>query len=51
MNLGIGSKLFLASVDGQFTNMRVDANRLRFTFIDSWLGCGRSFHFDLQRVH
>jgi hypothetical protein len=42
-------RLFLASVDGMFTTMRVDATHLRFTFVDSWLSCSRSFSFDLTR--
>lgn len=42
-------RLFYASVDGLMTGIRVDAHHLRFTFVDSWLGCGRSFSFDLHR--
>jgi hypothetical protein len=44
-------RLFLASVDGQLSAIRVDATRLRFTFTDSWLSCGRSFQFDLVRAN
>lgn len=42
-------RLFNASVDGLLTGIRVDSHHLRFTFVDSWLGCGRSFSFDLHR--
>jgi hypothetical protein len=42
-------RLFNASIDGLIETLRVDDQRMTFTFLDSWLSCGRVFHFDLQR--
>ena len=36
-------------VQGLLTNVHVGAHSLSFTFIDSWLSCGRDFAFALQR--
>jgi hypothetical protein len=42
-------KIFEGSIDAELTAIRVDATRLRFEMIDSWLDCSRILRFDLQR--
>lgn len=42
-------RLFESQTEGQITKLHVDATRLRFQMIDSWLECIRTLTFDLHR--